>query len=558
MESIRETNRHSYAKRDGRATTVLDDFLNLARSSPDRTALVSYFPDKPEPVTLDYGRMARLVDQLALKLLEFGVQPGEFVSYQFPNRWEFAVAHLATVRIGAISNPIMPIYGKREIRFMLERTKSRVCIGLTTYKRAEPGKMLEELQAELGSLEHLLLIDDESDSGSLHSQLDSVIVDDSARRLLDALKPGGDDIEMILFSSGTTGEPKGVLHSFNSAWRATTNSFDVMGMSDADVVLMFSPVGHATGFLYGVNMPLYCGCKFVFQETWDPAEMLRIVEKERVTWTMGSAAFARDACNAAEVAHYDTSSLRCFASGGAPIPPKLVSRTSRTLGAELLPCWGMTEAGITTIGRFTDSVEMRASSDGAPVAGVQVRVVDDQGNVLPPNSQGNLQLNASGQHVGYYQNDALYEASFQDGWFRTGDVGKLDENGYVRIIGRSKDIVIRGGENIPIIEIENMLLDLPEIGDVVIVGVPDERLGERCHAVIKPSNSSGPSLQLSDLTRHLDRLEVTKQYWPEFLSIVDEFPRTATGKIQRFAVRDAVVAKMNAERPTDRIAGHAS
>jgi cyclohexanecarboxylate-CoA ligase len=206
----------------------------------------------------------------------------------------------------------------------------------------------------------------------------------------------------------------------------------------------------------------------------------------------------------------------------------------------------MTEAGITTVGRLTDSEEKRATSDGAPVPGVEVRVVDDDGNILPPNCPGNLQLNASGQHVGYYMNHTLYAASFQDGWFKTGDVGKLDDDGYVRVLGRSKDIIIRGGENIPIVEIENMLLDLPEIADIVIVGVPDERLGERCHAVIKPS-TVGNQLKLGDLTRHLEKLEVTKQYWTDFLSIVEEFPRTATGKIQRFAVRDEIVASLNTE-----------
>src|SRR5690606_29404737 len=162
---------------------------------------------------------------------------GEFVSYQFPNRWEFAIAHLATIRAGAISNPIMPIYGKREIRFMLERTRSRVCLGLTSYKRYQPGKTLMEIKAELGTLEHLLLIDDAVPASSLEQQLGEVAIDDSSLQLLDARMPGPDDNEMILFSSGTTGEPKGVLHSFNSAWRATSNSFDVMGMSEEDVVL---------------------------------------------------------------------------------------------------------------------------------------------------------------------------------------------------------------------------------------------------------------------------------------------------------------------------------
>jgi cyclohexanecarboxylate-CoA ligase len=533
--------RTRFPRQEGRAETLLDDFLNLTHARPDRVALVSYLSGRPEPVRLTYGRMAEIVDRLALRLLDWGVRPGDVVSFQLPNRWEFTVAHLATIRVGAISNPIMPIYGKREVRFMLERTRSRVCLGVAIYRKARPGKLLEEIRDELDALDHLLLIDDGQEDMSLERQLGAREIDEASRRKLDALKPGSDDLEMILFSSGTTGEPKGVLHSFNSAWRATSNSFSTMGMSEADVVLMFSPLAHATGFLYGVNMPLYCGCRAVLQETWDPAEMLRIVEGERVTWTMGSAAFARDACDAAERAKHDLSSLRCFVSGGAPIPPNLVGRTARTLGAELVPCWGMTEAGITTIGRLTDSEDKRASSDGAPVPGVEVRVVNDRGEVQPPNTPGHLQLKVRGQHVAYYGNAALYEASFQDGWFRTGDLGRIDDDGYVRILGRSKDIVIRGGENIPVIEIENLLLDLPEVADIVIVGVPDERLGERCHAVVKPSPGR-KDLRLGDLTAHLERLEVTKQYWPEFLTLVEEFPRTSTGKIQRFAVREALVS----------------
>ena len=164
MQSISEAENHPFPERNGRAETLLDDFLRLARETPERPALVSYFSDKREPVRLSYGRMATLVDQLAFKLLEFDVRPGDFVSFQFPNRWEFAIAHLATIRVGAISNPIMPIYGKREIRFMLERTKSRVCIGLKTYRRTETGKMLEALRSELDDLEHLLLIDDENEA----------------------------------------------------------------------------------------------------------------------------------------------------------------------------------------------------------------------------------------------------------------------------------------------------------------------------------------------------------------------------------------------------------
>lgn len=530
----------NFPKRQGRDRTVLDDFLNLVSVKPDEIALVSYLANATQPRILTYAQLAGLVDRLAVKLIQLGIRPREFVSYQFSNRWEFAVAHLATIRIGAISNPIMPIYGKREIRFMLERTRSRVCIGLKQYKRTDAGAILHEIQNELDTLEQVILVDDADEHGSLEIQLADIVVDDAARRQLERLRPHPDDIEIILFSSGTTGEPKGILHSFNSAYRATSNSFERMGMSAKDVVLMSSPLGHATGFNYGLDMPLYCGCKFVYQENWDPQEMLRLIEREKVSWTMASAAFARDLCKAAEGKTIDTSSFRYFACGGAPIPPQLAGQARQILGVELIPCWGMTEAGITTLGRVTDSDEKKATSAGFAVDGVAVRVVDENDEVLPPNTPGSLQLRASGQHVGYFMNDELYASSFNDGWFRTGDLGQMDEEGYVRIVGRSKDIVIRGGENIPVIEIENMLLDLPEIADIVIVGVPDDRLGERCHAVVLPTKAGG-ALSLETLTNHLERLGVTKQYWPEFLSLADSFPRTSTGKIQRFVLRDQIV-----------------
>ena len=467
------------------------------------------------------------------------VKPREFVSFQLPNRWEFAIAHLATIRIGAVSNAIMPIYGKREIRFMLERTKSRVCIALARTPRGEPGKVLAELQGEVESLKHLILINDDDATGSLAGHLADIVVDEKVRQRLDVHKPEPDDIEAILFSSGTTGEPKGILHSFNSTYRATSNCFEIMRMSSNDVVLMSSPLAHATGFDYGLEMPLYCGCKVVYQDVWNPEQMLRIIERERVTWTKGSSSFAKDACDAADRAKYDLSSLRCFVSGGAPIPPQLIGRVRDLMGAQLIPCWGSSEVGIATIGRLTDSDEKRASTDGAPVPGVELRVVDDEGKLLPPHRVGHLQLRASGQHVGYFMNDRLYRDSFVDGWFKTGDLGRVDEEGYVRIVGRSKDIVIRGGENVPIIEIENLLLDLPEVAEIIIVGVPDDRLGERCHAVVVP-RTPGLELSLRDLTSHLEKINVTRQYWPEFISMAVGFPRTASGKVQRFMVRDQI------------------
>lgn len=524
---------------EGRVYSTLDAFLDLVDRLPGRPALISYLAGHREPLVMTYGDMADRVDRLALKLLEYGVEPGQFVSYQLPNRWEFVIAHLATLRVGASSNPIMPIYGMREMRSMLERTSSRVCIGLK--RNGQRPTLLTALKDEVATLQNIILIDDDDVDSSLDAQLATMSVGPVTQEQLDRLKPAPSDIDIVMFSSGTTGEPKGILHSHFSSHRAISNSFERMGMNGEDVILTFSPMGHATGFNNGVELPLFLGCRSVLQEIWNPEEMLRIVERERVTWTMGSSAFVKDVLDVAEGKTFDTSSLRCFACGGAPIPPQLIIRAKQLIGGELIPCWGMTEVGIATAGNLTDSVDRKSSSAGYPVNGICVRVVNVGGELVPPNIVGHLQIHADSQHVGFFGNEDLYRASFQDGWYRTGDLGSIDEEGYVTIAGRAKELVIRGGENIPIIEIENLLRDLPIIADLVIVGVPDLRLGERCHAVVVPSIEGG-SIALKDLTDHLESLGVTKQFWPEFVSTIDVLPRTATGKIQRFLVRDQIIA----------------
>ena len=525
---------------------VLDELDCQVKTHPDKTAIVSYRAGSEAPVKLTYRQLGRLVDQLTIRLIELGVRKGDYVSYQLPNCWEFAVAHFATARLGAVSNPIMPIYRAREARFMIERTGSKVCIAPRNFLRFDYGAMLQQLQSEIDTFEHLVLFDFDGPD-SLDNQLSAVKVDEGRLAELRAHPFDPDALEVLLFSSGTTGEPKGVLHSYGTSYASAVHTPRRTGVTSDDIVLMSSPLAHGTGFFFGVNLPVLFGCTAVYQDIWEPARAVQIIEQEGVTWSMGSAAFLSDICDNAEKNATGKLSLKKFACGGAPIPPQLVNRAKKIIGAQMFSLWGMTEVGVGTLSLPTDTDERITTSDGYPTADVKLRIVDDNGCVLPANKEGHLQIRTPCQHVAYLAQPKLYEESFQEGWFKTGDLGRLDDAGYLRIVGRAKDLVIRGGENVPIIEIENLLRDHPKVKDVAIVGQPDERLGERCHAIVVPADKGSTDLSLQDLTMFLRDLDVAKQYWPEFLSLTDQLPRNASGKVLRFELRQQALTKGMAE-----------
>jgi cyclohexanecarboxylate-CoA ligase len=277
--------------------------------------------------------------------------------------------------------------------------------------------------------------------------------------------------------------------------------------------------------------------KVVFQDTWAAEMMLRIVNDEAVTWTLANTTFVVDACEAAATAGpVDLSTLRYFICGGAPIPPRAVRDAHDKLGTQLVAVWGGTELGCATITLPSDSLERVCSSDGGPNKGVELQVLDDHGAPVPTGTPGRLLIRSPSQHLGYFERPDLDEAAFdEDGWFDTGDLGRVDEHGYVRITGRVKDLIIRGGENIPAIEVEAALFSHSAVREVAVVAYPDDRLGERACAVVVPA---GAAPTLTDLTAHLAAQNMAKQFWPERLEIRESLPKTETGKIQKFVLRE--------------------
>jgi cyclohexanecarboxylate-CoA ligase len=533
--------------------TLWDEFAGHAARAPDKVAIVSHRTADGGKELVTYGELAQLAERFAAALVELGVGRGEVVSFQLPNWWEVAALHLACVRIGAVANPIITILRRREVGFILGRVASRVCVVPAEFRGFDHAGMLAGMRAELPGLEHVFVCG--AGDASLPAGLEPFEPyfcetrweDKHPAAELDRRRPELGDPAQLMFTSGTTGEPKGVVHSHETMDVGLRAVSEPLGLGGDDVVLMFSPLGHQTGYLYGMCMPLKYGMKLVLQDAWDPATMLRLVGEERVTWTMGTTTFVLDAC-AAAASHPDAdlSSLRYFTCGGAPIPPKAVTEARARLGTQLVAVWGMTEVGVCTITRPDDSDETVCSSDGTPADWVELRIVDFDGRDVPPGGEGRLLVRSPSQHLTYHSRPDLYAEGFPDGveagWFDTGDLARWADRGAIRITGRSKDLIIRGGENIPVTEVEAGLITHPLVHEVAVVAYPDERLGERVCAVVVPAGAGEEPPTLDELRSHLAALGMAKQFWPEQLVVKEALPKTASGKTQKFALREELAA----------------
>jgi cyclohexanecarboxylate-CoA ligase len=325
------------------------------------------------------------------------------------------------------------------------------------------------------------------------------------------------------------------MHTSNTLMITADAFAERLRIGSDDVVLMASPMAHQTGFLYGLMMPMALGATAVLQDIWEPRRAADNIAAERVTFTMGATPFLSDLTGLVAGGGCDVSSLRVFVSAGAPIPRALVERAGPALEANIVSAWGMTENGAVTMTRLDDPPEKTIGTDGVCLPGMEIRVIGGDGKALPAESEGLLQARGAFNFVGYLKRPQLYGHD-AEGWFDTGDLARIDTDGYVRITGRAKDLLIRGGENIPVVEIEGLLFRHPDVQAVSIVGMPDARLGERACAFVVPRPGTAPTLP--ELARFLETHKVARQYLPERLELVDDLPRTPSGKVQKFRLRE--------------------
>lgn len=512
--------------------TVDAFFADCVARHPDKPAVVGYRSGEAEPYRLSYREVADRVDRAAGALRAMGVGRGDVVSIQLPNWWEFVIAALACVRLGAAANPMVQILREREVSFMVGFAEAKVLIVPAMFRGFDHAAMARSLQASLPALERVIVVGEDGPDGfetALLSGSERVPYDPSAPLLLP------DDLLVLMYTSGTTGEPKGVMHTSNTVNSNVLRFAQGLGLHGDDTFFAATPVGHMTGYGIFVLLPMMLGNTLVFQDQHDPKVGIHIMEREGVTFSAGATPFLTDLCEAAQSEGVRPAKLKRFYCAGAPIPPAIVQRAMRELQLTVSSVWGMTEiiAGTMT---EPELAERAWTTDGRAIRGIEVKVVDGAGLPLPPGEAGRLLVRGASMFCGYLKRPEL-DTVDANGWFDSGDLARMDEQGYIRITGRTKELLIRGGENVPVIEVENVLVLHPGIAAVAIVGMPDERLGERGCAFIVAR--AGHQVDLDSVRAHLAEAKVAKPFWPERVELIDDLPRTASGKVQRFVLKQA-------------------
>ena len=500
-------------------------------------------------VTDRYGsttwrELAVQVDEASRGLLELGVRPGVVVQVQLPNWCQFLVSVAAVERIGGVINPVAPIFRINEVLVMSELAKPAVVITATEFRGFGLGQMHADLRERCPWVKEIITVgeDPPADALSWEDLLEQGRFSSYDRAAVNLLRAGSHDVCEVMFTSGTTGQPKGVMHTQSTLNAAVDCFIDAVceGLTPPSGELdgpgytfhMASTLAHQTGYLFGIRAPLTLGGHVVLQDVWDPAELVDLIEQHQIQISMGATPFLADVLGVRNIEERSLASWKRFVCAGAAVPEPVLEDADARLPCVVLPGWGMTECGLLTVGRPSDSLARRLT-DGTPLANNEVRVINEQSEVII-GVEGDLQCRGSLLFAGYVQGRELTEASWDGSWFETGDRAVMNDDGSIRITGRSKDIIIRGGENIPVKEIEDLLLRHPQILGAAIVGKPDERLGETgCAFVIAVDEA--PTLDA--LVEFLELEGMTRQFWPEDLVIVDEFPMTPSGKVQKYKLR---------------------
>ena len=446
-----------------------------AAKTPDKVAVA----DTRHRLT--YADLDALVNRVAAGLAARGVTTNDVVTTQLPNRVESVVVCYAANRIGAVHNPVVPIYGERELDFIRTQAQTKVFVG--------PDDPLPESESEPRTP-----------------------------------TPDPDAVAVILYTSGSTADPKGVLHSCNTLGAECAAMAEFYDLTADDVFVMPSPVGHISGLLYGVLLPVWLGATAHLLEQWDPGRFLELVEQERGTFCGGPTVFLQGVVDHPDLDRYDTSSLRLFPTGGADVDPELIRKGLHRLKVRTGRGYGSTEFPSITSSTGADEPEhRRIETEGRPIGANRIELRD-----------GEIWAKGPELCLGY-KDGALDAESFDgDGWFRTGDLGEIDDEGYLTIVGRVKDIVIRRGEKISARELELLLADHPAVAEVAIVAMPDADRGEiACAAVVTHHDP----LTLDDLTAYLLQRGLSRRKLPERLEVLASLPRNAAGKVQKSVLK---------------------
>jgi len=503
--------------------TVASAARERANRMPDRVAV------EAENGSLTYADAVEQGEALARALLDLGLQPGDTLALQLPNWLEAVVINLACAFSGLVVNPIIPIYRQAELRVILKDSRARLIFIPHVFRNVNYSEILAELRPDLPELSHVINVRGEGDG------LQALI--EHGRNLETQLPDvAPESAKMLIYTSGTTGFPKGVIYGHAQSKASIAYSFEAWELDAEGIATVVpTPVTHVTGYAHGLEGPFLLGTKAILMERWTAAEAVRLIDEHGAVYMIGATPFLVETLKAAKTAGTHLPTLRVFACGGAEIPPDLIHRANAWFeNGVATRVFGASEVPMVTQGCIDDP-ELSATTDGQ-IFRYDVRLLNPEGRSLPIGSEGEIIARGPSMFLGYTNRAETEKAVDEEGFFHTGDLGRITENGTITVTGRIKDLIIRGGENLSAKEIEDALSQYPSIADLAVVGAPHERLGEGVAAfIVRTEGCALPDT--AAVGRFLSDAGLAPQKWPEFIFEIEALPRTASGKVQKHLLR---------------------
>ncbi|KRB85253.1 AMP-dependent synthetase [Sphingomonas sp. Root710] len=510
--------------------TIADQAIELTYADPGFVAVVD------GDVTMTREQLLADAEALSVALCARGLRPGDVIAFQVPNWREAAVINLAAALSGLVVNPIVPIYRDHEVSLMLADCRARALFVAASFRNYDFAAMAGRIRPALPDLAHVFTVRGQGDDDY------AALVAEGRRVAFTRPRVDPLGVKMVLYTSGTTGRPKGVLHSHVTLQHILRRSAEFWGIGHAEATLMPSPVTHVSGYANGLEMPLVWGTRTVLMESWDANTALTLIDRHQLIGTVAATPFLVELADAARAAGTRLPSFRFFACGGAAVPADLIPAASAAFArCQPFRVFGASEVPLVSFGWPHDPA-LAATTDGK-VVDYDVRIVDAEDRDLPAGQEGEILARGPAMLLGYADEAQTREAITPDGYFRTGDLGVVSPDGAITITGRKKDLIIRGGENISAKEIEDVLHAHDAVREASVVAMPHERLGEGVCAFII-ANGLPPTAEA--LAAHVAASGLARQKIPELFLFVDDFPRTASGKVRKDQLREEAKQRADA------------
>ncbi|MBC3889743.1 medium-chain fatty-acid--CoA ligase [Acetobacterium paludosum] len=520
--------------------TLLDYWSASVANNGEREFVVDDQGDR-----FTYKEVDDQANAIATYMKKIKIRPSDVVSFQVPVWSEFVLITIACLKVGAVINPIGLCYTGKELEYLLNLSQSKIFFCPTWYHKTNYEEMIQCSRKKIRCLKHLVLLDNQKEKFTKSITLKEILSEKAALKNNSDLvkKAKSNDVAAILYTSGTTGGVKGVMLTHNNIIFSEKYFNKALKLTKDDIIFMPAPLNHATGFHHGIIAPMLIGGKVVLQSKFESQQAIKLINLERCTYSMGSTPFIYDILKDIKNGNEQLNTLKFYLCGGAPIPGDMVECASK-YGIKLCEVYGSTESVPHVFVRPEETLELMGTTSGRPMEGIEVRIVDEKRQAVTPGTIGEEASRGPNVFVGYLNDKLATEKDLDDeGWFYSGDLCVADEKENIKVIGRKKDIIVRGGENLNTNYISDYVSKHPDVLDQAVIAMPDERLGERIcvYVVLKKGKEF---LDLNELLDYMQKKKIPKRYWPERLEIIDKIPRTDSGKVKKNQLRDDLEKRM--------------